>query len=343
MTEERNIYVRSAKQISMQEPLSEAWMDAPKDNAGESYVRSADPVFRDYLSPIESRRLGRLLKRALVTSTCALKEAGIDHPDAIVTGTGLGCVEDTEAFLHALCTDGESLLKPTHFMQSTHNTIGSLIAIHTKTRGYNATYSHKSVSFDSALLDAVLQLRLGYIRNALVGSHDEVTPSYFTLLRRIGYVGQPGQTPCGEVSAAIAVDCDDSRGDALCRLAGIDMLYRPSAEQAAKCVETLTKGKPVDGAVVGVNGLETNDRPYRELLRGLLPKTPAVRHKKLFGECYSASALAVYTAAQCLHKGKVPGSLTDNGSEIKNPRRLLAINHSDGKEYSFILLERCGG
>jgi len=178
---------------------------------------------------MESRRLGRLLKRALVTAAEAMRALGSPAdggsaavPDAIITGTGLGCIENTELLLKQMCCEGDDTLKPTNFMQSTHNTIGSLIAINTRCHGYNSTYSHKAVSFDTALLDAFMQLRLGDIGTALVTGNDEMTPSYFTILRRAGYLGQPGQCPASEASVAMLLSTE--AGDALCQLSDVQLV-----------------------------------------------------------------------------------------------------------------------
>ena len=132
-----------------------------------------DPDFRQLFSPLEARRMGRLLKRAVWTSSKALESAGLTMPDAIVTGTDFGSMIQSEAFLGALKQGGDATPRPTNFMQSTHNTIGSLIAIQLGCHGYNATYSHKGNSFRSALQDAWMQISLGDIDTALVGWFDE--------------------------------------------------------------------------------------------------------------------------------------------------------------------------
>lgn len=132
-----------------------------------------DPDFRQLLSPLESRRMGRLLKRAFWTSVQALSEAGITVPDAVITATDFGCMENSESFLKALKGMDDVPLRPVHFMQSTHNTIGSLIAIRLGCHGYNTTYSHRGASMESALLDAWTQISLGDIDTALVGWFDE--------------------------------------------------------------------------------------------------------------------------------------------------------------------------
>ncbi len=134
---------------------------------------SEDPDFRSVLSPLESRRMGRLLKRAVWTSMEALKRAGIDMPDAVITATDWGCISNSEAFLDAL--KAADALRPVHFMQSTHNTISSAIAIRLGCHGYNATYSQRGSSFRDALEDAAIQIRLGDIDTALVGWFDEKT------------------------------------------------------------------------------------------------------------------------------------------------------------------------
>lgn len=129
---------------------------------------------RQYVSPMESRRMGKLMKSTMLTSLDALKQAGVSCPDAIVTGTAWGCLENSEQLLLQLI-EGEDLLKPTLFMQSTHNTLSSAIAIHLKCHGANLTFTQKEQSFDWALYQAKLLLRLGRAKTVLVGCHDERT------------------------------------------------------------------------------------------------------------------------------------------------------------------------
>jgi len=122
-----------------------------------------------------------MLKRTLAVSLQTLRDAGSVQadgmvapfvPDAIVTGTAWGNAESQETFLRDLLEGGEQLLKPTPFMQSTHNTIGSLIAISTRNHGYNNTHSQGDDSLTMSLLDAVMLMQLGEIESALVGWHD---------------------------------------------------------------------------------------------------------------------------------------------------------------------------
>lgn len=268
------IYIRSAAQISVQKPLCDDWMTDPVRLSGE-YLRSQDPDFKQFLNPMQARRMGLILKRAIAVSLTALKDAGIECPDAIFTGTGLGCMENTENFLSAMCRDGEEMLPPTYFMMSTHNTISSAVAILLRCHGYNCTYSQKDISFESALLDAFIQLQAGRMGNALVGSHDETTPDTYRLLRGAGYFDDT--VTAAEASSAFVLSADSgslslSKGP-LCELADVQILHSPA-------------------------NLESIVKEYNasRILRGS-------DYFTLFGKCFSASGLGVYEAAMRIAKG----------------------------------------
>lgn len=141
---------------------------------------------REFISPMEARRMGKLLKASTLTSLRALKEAGLDCPDAIIAATANGMLEFTEKFLEDIDANNEGLLKPTLFMQSTHNTLSSAIAIRTKCHGYNITYSQGEQSFKWAMRDAERLIRTGKAKSVLVGYHDESTPLFQEFYKRAG-------------------------------------------------------------------------------------------------------------------------------------------------------------
>lgn len=140
---------------------------------------------RNYVKPLEIRRMGKIIKSSLLSSLKALEQAGIECPDAIITATSLGCLENSERLLVQLHEEGEVMLKPTYFMQSTHNTISSNIAIHMKCHGYNMTYTHGAQSLEWALRDARMLLRSGKVRSVLVGLHDETTVMWRSFMERM--------------------------------------------------------------------------------------------------------------------------------------------------------------
>ena len=141
---------------------------------------------RKYVKPIAARRMGKLMKSSLLSSLTALEQAGVEMPDAVITGTAYGCLENTERLLRQIDAENEESISPTYFMQSTHNTIGSNIAIKLGCHGYNSTYSQRGDSLEWAIRDAELLIRSGKCRTVLVGCHDESTPTLKGMLDRIG-------------------------------------------------------------------------------------------------------------------------------------------------------------
>ena len=133
---------------------------------------------RRYVKPLEARRMGKLLKGAFLSSKKALEAAGIETPDAIIIGTAYGCLGNSEKLLAQIVEEGETAVKPTLFMQSTHNTIAGDLAIRTKCKGYNCTYTQCDRSLEWALLDAKMLLKSGKCKNVLVGLHDETAPIF---------------------------------------------------------------------------------------------------------------------------------------------------------------------
>ena len=352
-TDSATCYILSAKQISMQQPLSENWMCEPIIYE-EPFVRSIDPNFKNYISSIEARRMGKILKRAVATSKEALNASGLNTVDAIITGTGYGCIENTEFFLDTLSREGEQLLKPTYFMQSTHNTVSSLVAIQMKNYGYNVTYAHKGISFDSALQDAWLQFRLGKINSALVGGHDEMTETFYHILKKGGVMGKDDER-CGEAAVSVvlasASRCEEVRRShpemkPLCKLSGFEMLHQPTMNTLKDAVTRMLQsaGKSladVDYILTGISGDHGNDEAYLQETKVLFGDKPLLKYKHLFGESFTASGIGLYVAAQCLKAGRVPASLFVDSKEVsdRQPKCILLYNRSDGKNVSLTILE----
>jgi len=361
----KNIYINSIKQISVQSPLTEDWFEHPVYYT-EPYVRAIEPDYKLYFTPNEARRFGKILKRALLVSRQVMAESGVALPDAIITGTGLGCIESTEIFLDKLVREGEEFLNPTHFMQSTHNTIGSLIAIDTKCHSYNNTYAHKGISFECALQDAFLQMQSGNIQTALVGAHDEMTLAYYTLLKKAGYYRNPNQAFASETAVAMMLSTEKTE-KTVCEIESIDMRYvtrdmrhemsdmRGGISDMRHEIDDMTESQisnlksQIDYVMVGTNGNPETDKVYFENCANLFPNVPLLQYKNLFGEIYTVPALGVYTAATCLQKGKIPEHLkiespNNPKSQISNLKsqvsKILFYNHFENKNHTFILLSK---
>ncbi|MDR1331500.1 MAG: beta-ketoacyl synthase chain length factor [Tannerella sp.] len=341
-----HIYISAAKQISAQSPLTDDWMTRPL-RYGEAFVPAVDPDYRPFFPSNTARRLGKILKRALLVSRQAMQAAEVDVPDAIITGTGFGCIENTEIFLGAMVKEGESLLKPTHFMQSTHNTISSLIAIDCRCHGYNMTYSHKALSFECALLDAFIRLRNGDAANVLAGGHDELTPNFHAILQRPERLDAGtafrSETAVGMMLTGRPVP------NALCRFDGIETFYRPGAPQLKQALDGMLaqagcRYEDVDAVLTGCNGMPADEEAYRQWCAELFPGKARLRYKHLFGESFTSSAAGVYVAATCLHRQQIPAHLfADEGhAALHDAKHLLLYHLFENRTHSLILLSSCG-
>lgn len=344
---EKKCYVLAVDQVSNQLPLSRQWMDTPKEY-DQQYTRAQEPDSKEYILPAEARRMSRILKRAICTSLSALNASGIHHPDAIISGTGMGCFENTEKFLVDISKFGESCLKPTLFMQSTHNTISSLIAIVLKCHGYNNTYSHKEISFDTALLDGWMQLLAGNFRTALIGSHDEITPFLSLVVRQ----SHPHYNLISEasVSAILSTSKDYSSADGkpvrpLCELKSVEILYKPTDEELHRAIGELS---PDTIFMLGLNGNQENDDKYLPVLQMLTAEHTVLKYKHIFGNNFSASAIGLYAASVILDEQRIPQFMNVNSShnniheadDSKEIKEITLVNHSDGSSWSVIKLRK---
>ena len=170
-TEVRNLSVRSA---------------IPELAPSVVIEQSDDTDINQYISPAEARRMTPQTRRIVAAAKRAMKQANIEKPDAILCATQWGCMLQSMRFLQEMLDSNEQQLKPTPFIQSTHNTVASLIAILTGNHGYNCTYSQGKQSLDCALTDIRCQMALGRIHSALVLEFDEQVDAWDHVLACIG-------------------------------------------------------------------------------------------------------------------------------------------------------------
>ena len=350
------VFIRAASQISLQQPLGEQWFDQPI-HPTEVNSDSQEPDYTQYINPMAARRMGKLFKRAIATAMDVMQKSETEQVDAIITGTGLGCIEHTEKFLNAMLDNDEECLPPTPFMQSTHNTISSQMALHLKCHGYNCTYSHRGTSFDSGLLDALTQMHLGEIHSALVCGHEEMTPTYFKMLGKIGYwkeqldaVALHRHDSPGSFSGSTSVNLlltDTIDNHNLCSISAMNALYCPTDQQLHDALQQILSQahlciEDISAIVMGLNGDKQNDEVYLHFAQQNCPQTPIAWYKHIFGESYCASAFGIYSAAIMLQRKQIPAYMlyTSQQDSIK-PQNILVYNHFHNKDHSLILLSSC--
>jgi len=173
------IYVKTASSISHQNSFQKEsiWEDLHVLKA-DSVVISPD--YKNYIPAAALRRLSPVLRMAMTAAQECQKAVEVEF-DAISVGTALGCLKDTEKFLQTFISAASETLSPTAFIQSTHNTIGGQISLALGNHAYNMTHTQNSLSFEVALIDAMMCCREGK-KNVLVGAADEAI-DFLELLR----------------------------------------------------------------------------------------------------------------------------------------------------------------
>ncbi|MCF0062254.1 beta-ketoacyl synthase chain length factor [Dyadobacter chenwenxiniae] len=129
------------------------------------------PDYKEFIDAGLLRRMSKILRMSVACAQDCIRQAEIEQPGAIIVGTGLGCLLDTEKFLNNVITI-KGMLPPTSFIQSTHNTMAGQISLSIGNHGYNMTHTQNTVSFENAMLDAMLLLDEKE-ENILVGAADE--------------------------------------------------------------------------------------------------------------------------------------------------------------------------
>ena len=281
------------------------------DAEGKNYLTAAEPDYKSLIdNPGLRRRMSRIIKMGVAAAQMCLKDD--IRPEAIVTATGLGCVGDTEKFASQILSLGENLLNPSTFIQSTFNTIGAQIALLHKIEAYNMTYVHRSLSFESALLDSLLLVEEGR-HNILVGAIDEMYETPYTIERRMGLLRN---ITAGEGAHFFLLDSEPH--DACATLLALET---GSAPATADCfVETLLQAKGLQAADVdlwltGENGNTLHDKPFATLDRLVAPTSRRLSYKKICGEYPTAPAAALSMAADEIAGGKARYALIYNHSQ----------------------------
>lgn len=334
-------YINGIGNISPQHTFnSEAFLNSVQSPSGNRF-NCIEPDYAQWIDPKLLRRMGRILKMGVSSALLALKQAQIEIPDAIITGTAYGCLEDTGTFLTKMITNEEQALNPTPFIQSTHNTIGSQIALLLQCLGYNQTYSQRAFSFENALLDALMTV--DEHQNVLVGGVDETTDLSSEILNR--FPAYRSGIIQGEGSTYFVLS-KQRTSSTYAQVKGVTTVYKPeNSEQLKRKFNSFLQSQSItlddiDLVLAGKNGQSEIDQGYKSSIDDILPDKPIGAYKHLCGEYPTANAFALWLSANILKEQKLPLSILQDASAIKSLNKILIYNQYLGDHHSFILAER---
>jgi 3-oxoacyl-(acyl-carrier-protein) synthase len=352
------MYIRATGNISPQKTFGhQPLVDAPVAYTGNR-LACIEPDYKEFIDPKLIRRMSRIIRMGVAAAMECLKEADVKMPDAIVTGTAYGCLEDTYSFLSKMVEFNEELLTPTAFIQSTHNTIGAQIGLMLQCNNYNNAFVHRGFSFESALLDGMLLLKEKEATNVLVGAIDEITNASHAILNRMGlykqgtvsnldiYKTRSKGTIAGEGATFFLLASEPSATD-YAKLEGLQTFYKPENSAAIeKEISSFLEKRSisindVDLIITGRNGDASSDKTYDELAQTIFNSKAIINYKYLCGEYPTAPAFALWLGAYIIKGGKVPAVLQHVGSAENRIRRVLVYNNYLGIHHSLFLAAAC--
>ncbi len=310
--------------------------------------------YKAFIKPMLLRRMSKAVKMGLLCSKKVLEEAGIEKPDAIIIGTGKGCIRDTEKFLEQVLDSNEELLSPTSFIQSTHNTVAGQIALDFKCFGYNMTFTQNSASFEKALEDAFLLSEEEY-RNFLVGAVEEIAEKLTSFenfdhqlkqeqVKNLDLFKTESPGTITSECAAFFMLTQKKNSETYAEILGVKTLNTAEASEISSKIDGFLSeyelsSEDIDMVILGKNGDIRFDHYYSGVQELFADKTQ-LGYKHLVGDNNSISSYALWLAAQILKRGNLPEILRLNSIKCESPKHILLYNQYLGKNHGLILLKK---
>ncbi|GAA4165350.1 beta-ketoacyl synthase chain length factor [Chryseobacterium ginsenosidimutans] len=349
------VYINSAACISVQDTLNENFFENLKPENSTQVLKAIEPAYKEFIPPAMIRRMSKTVKMSSVASKYALQEAGIENPDAIIVGTGMGCSQDSEKFLKNVLDNNEEFLTPTFFIQSTHNTVAGQIALGLQCHAYNFTYVNTSSSLEFSFLDAKLQINDGEAENVLVGSTDEQTDRTMELYKLNKTIKKEENFPVDYLTsttdgviwgegASFFVLGKDKTESSYAQLKDIQISNRLDLEETQQFIEDFLvknnlKNDEIDAVILGFSGDKESDSYYKKSM-DLFPDSALLYYKHLSGEFNTASGFSTFMACHILKNQEIPEVMMINSMKKEEIKNVLLYNHLGGSDPSLVLLER---
>ncbi|WP_312137279.1 beta-ketoacyl synthase N-terminal-like domain-containing protein [Sphingobacterium sp.] len=320
----------------------------------KSTNKAIHPSYKELIPAAALRRMSTSVKMGIYASHQAMQDAQVENLDAIITGTGLGCLQDSEKFLEAMIENDEEYLTPTSFIQSTHNTVAAQIALQLGCKAYNFTYVNGANSFEAALLDAMIQITSCNADSALVGGIDETSTQFDRLFQLSGLYkaedasidfkkpSSPGA--CLAEGANFFVLSNKRNKESYARLIDVHYFNRPQQTIQLEVEGFLQRNKlninEIDLVFLGYNA-DSQDQRHFEEYASLFPEIAHAYYQHLSGSFFTASAYGLKLAAEVLKNQEVPTNIIYNDIKPKQLKTILLINQSRGVDHSLVLIQSC--
>lgn len=344
-------YINAHGIISPQRTFNGAFFENGPEEYNQPQMHCIEPDYKEFINPAKLRRMSRILKMGLGAASLCVQRG--TQPDAIILGTGFGCLADLEKFQYAMKAENEQLLSPTPFVNSSHNMISSQIAIALRCNGYNMTHFHAALSFENAVQDAMMLIAENEAQNVLVGGIDEITEQLFSITDKLDiwrkdnynnmnlFKSTHRGTLMGEGAAFFMIGSKPTDGNSA-QIIGTHTFIDSNADivsEAADFLGTLNLTlADIDTMILGRNGDAENDCVYDALEN--CGQANIVHYKHLCGEYRTSSAFAMWLGANILQRQQIPQCAIKRQSGKNSYSNILIYNHLNGTEHAFMVLSK---
>jgi 3-oxoacyl-[acyl-carrier-protein] synthase II len=316
-----------------------------------------EPDYKVLINPVQLRRMPRILKMGLAAARLCINRSGGINPDGIIVGTGLGCLDNLEKFLMEVLDNKEHITSVLPFINSTHNAVAAHIAMLLQNHGYNLTYCHRGLSFESALDDALMNLEEKKASHILLGGIDENTNDFMQLHSYLGYWKKPVSnlllledkspgTIAGEGSAFFMISTVPSH-DRPVIIEGVHTFISADTVNEHDIIPEIdqflenhnTDKNEISLFLTGMNGDTLFDGVYSGISRDYFSaQTGLAFYKHLCGDYYTSSSFALWLASVILETQAIPKVTELIPPAGRDIEKILIYNHTRNSEHALILL-----
>lgn len=350
----KEIYIYGSGVISIQPISKEDYFFDEILEYSENGIKVIDPGYKEFIPAMQLRRMNKSMRMAVYASKKAIQNAGNPSINAVITGTGEGCLHDSEKFIEALWENEGEMLNPTPFIQSTHNMAAATVALALDCKGYNMTYTNNSGSFESAVLDAMLYLQENPHHNIVLGGLDEVSEQTMEFWEKAGFTktekiqipidyNDKNSSETIAEGAGFFVVSNEKRENCIGKITAVKTIYEnenPAELISEFLKENNLKAEDLDAVILGNNGDERYDGTYENVANKLFAQTQQVCFKNILGEFDTVTSLAVDVGLKIFQHQKIPNILNLNRINNNSYNKILIYNQRRGKNHGLILLEK---
>jgi 3-oxoacyl-[acyl-carrier-protein] synthase II len=344
------IYIQGFASISAQNTIVSEYFFENISTYTSYPVPAIEPEYKTLIPALQLRRMNKSMRMALFTGQLALQQAQVPTIDAIILGSGMGCLTDSEKFVEALLEDEEQRFNPTPFIQSTHNMAAATLALALQCKGYNMTYVNNANSVASALVDSQLYLTEHPYHTVLLGGVEELGKQSPQFWQWAGYaeIDHPHLPPAENThkemiseGAALFVASAQKLAQTIAKIHAVE--YATSLKDPQQMLLAFMErhglvAASVDAVLLGISSAHDQEVPLQQVASELFEEAAQVGYKHVLGEHDSIAASALALACQLLQKQSIPEVLLFKSGKRTKIQHILIFHQRRGSQPSIIWL-----